>query len=43
MMFPVPAHGRSCPQQCRPERPIVINAGFVQNTMQDRSQQEIAQ
>ena len=39
---PAPAPGRSCRRDCADGETIVVNAGFVQNTMQDRGQQDRA-
>ena len=36
-IFPVPAPGRSCRRGLPGGETVVINAGFVQNTMQDRA------
>ena len=41
-MFPAPAHGLFCQRGLPTGETIVVNAGFVQNTMQDRSQQDRA-
>ena len=41
-IFPVPAPGRSCRRGLPTGEMVVINAGFVQNTMQDRAHQDRA-
>ena len=41
-MFPVPAPGLSCRRGLPTGETVVINAGFVPNTMQDRASEDRA-